>query len=159
MRIITDEDVRIELEQIDVRKPDPTNVGDYYVRFMSMGEYYALMEGNELVNKTKHYRGHRTASFGFCFMPIDRSKDVKNQVRDFHEFLVGVACDEIAVVLRNEACAMTESYGVYADPWGDWDDVQFVTEFCTTQYDRSSMVPVEAFWDFDWHRARQHKDL
>ena len=49
--MITTKDIEQELE-----KEEPTFVGERFIRFMSLEEYYRLIEGQVLVNNARHPR-------------------------------------------------------------------------------------------------------
>ena len=148
MRTITEQDIATELEVF----PPATHTGETFLRFMSDDEFTAYIMGNELVNEHDHSRDCETNSVGFCFLRMgDRWTEwvpstEPERVECALSFLSGVVSDDVALVVRNESAAISEGAGLYADPDScEWDAFIGVNEFCTSSYDRTTMVPVRAY--------------
>lgn len=138
---ITKDDIRIELSEYKSCET-PTHVGELFMRFMSLSEYDKLMKGVELFNERRHASHANSSSEGFCFMSVKSMEEAESTVRYCHEYLSGIVSDDVAVIFRNESAHLMDSWGVYADPYGDYYDLIYVDEFCTKCYDRDSMIPV-----------------
>ena len=137
----------------------PTHVGERFMRYMGAEEYYKLLAGETLVNDVRHCTHARSSSEGFCFLPMDGEdayawSDAEETMLYVPEvaahFISGIVGEFALVEFVNASEHMTEGFGVYADPYGGWDDRIGVTEYSTTEYDRDSMRPVAVtFYPFD----------
>ena len=147
-------------------------MSNYYIRFMSNGEYSKLIMGLELENEREHSRHANSESKGFCFLPVDTVREVYGRpsygtwltwVMHAWDIVGGVASDAVAVVFRDEGANLKESSGIYADLMSDdWNDTMEVREVCTTSYDKYDMVPVfvaDGFRDnwFEYDREWRQK--
>ena len=110
------------------------------VRFMSEEEFTKLMNGEALVNNTKH--AAKTNSVGFCFMPIDDDDDIAHTIQFMYEFLSGIVSDDYVVVFEQKDAELLKGYGVYADPYGSFFDTMTMTEYSITQYNNRILKPI-----------------
>lgn len=124
---------------------NPTHIGERFVRFMSLDEFYSLKIGETLTNNKRHSTHAPSSSVGFCFLPAEG--DGRKDIKRYAEFLVGVVSDEVAVVFKNRHAELTDNWGVYADPEGWGDQSMVVDEVCTERYSKRSMVPIYAYGD------------
>ena len=98
-------------------------------RFMSRKEFYKLINGEKLINKTKH-EGH-TNSVGFCFMG--------GIPEECYEFLSGIVSDEVCVIFETNK-ELKETYRIYADPFGSFFETITRDEYCTTTYNKENFT-------------------
>jgi len=156
--MITERDIAIELEELEAMPNSvPTHVGERFLRFMGANEYYRLLAGEELTNGSSH-KDCKTDSVGFCFLRVGDewwNGMGGNPVHDAYEFLSGIVSDFVAVEFVNANTSLKDSYGVYADPLGDWDDLIAVDEYSAVKYDKYSMVPLKAHM---WVECWKHDD-
>lgn len=97
---------------------------------MSLEEFNLLKSGKMLENHTDHSVGHRTTSRGFCFFDED---DCSPEYA--FEFLRGIVSDEVCVRFEVDKKLLTESWGIYADPFCEnWFDTITMTEWCCESY-------------------------
>lgn len=124
---------------------------DMFFRYMGQNEYEDLMDGKKLVNESRHVGSH-TNSVGFCFFKSRGDLDF-DIVRS--SYAAGIVSEYVCVLFRNEGAQLKKGYGLYAAPYGGFLDSITVTEYSTTEYDKTSMVPIEtkfgpfSEWD-DW---------
>ena len=100
-------------------------------RFMSLEELQKYLNGEELLNTTKH-EAH-TNSVGFCFMNY---KD--NDPEEAIKFLSGIVDDELCAEFETDESNLNKSYGVYADPYGAFFDTMTEDEYCTQKYSKEN---------------------
>lgn len=115
-------------------------MSDMFFRYMGREEYEALMDGRKLVNESRHV-GANTNSAGFCF--FKSRGDLDSDIVRSSSYTAEIVSEYVCVLFRNEGAQLKEGYGLYADPYGDFLDSMTVTEYSTTEYDKTSMVPVE----------------
>lgn len=113
-------------------------------RFMSKKEFDKLINGEELINKTKH-QGN-TNSVGFCFMEDDPEY--------CYEFLSGVVSEDVCVIFETDE-ELNQTYGIYADPCGSFFDTIVKDEYCINKYDKEKFkikkMAIPEFWsDGGW---------
>lgn len=101
------------------------------IRFMSRKELLKYLRGEELVNNKEHTG--RTNSIGFCFLKYKNGDEYYYQ-----QFLSGVVSDEVAVVFNTKK-KLKKSYGIYADPYGNFFDTIEIDEYSTTRYSKEDM--------------------
>lgn len=89
------------------------------IRFMSQGEFDALLSGETLHNTRDHHRysGGRTNSVGFCFFDLSVPPEKRM------EYLTGVV-DMDAVVEIDTNAKLKKGQGIYRDP--DQDETSLV---------------------------------
>lgn len=112
-----------------------------YYRFMSLNEMSKLSAGMDIVGK-RHY-DCRTNSVGVCFLG---EKTVDNNEHEYspiecYEFLSGIVSDEVLVEFES-SLELKTSYGIYADPYGMYEDLISITEYNHTMYNRETMKPL-----------------
>lgn len=95
-------------------------------RFMSIEELKALLGEKTLENNTKH--DAKTNSEGFCFMNI---KDHDPEYA--YQFLSGIVSEDVCVVFETNK-KLKKSYGIYADPYGNFFDTITENEYCIDKY-------------------------
>lgn len=132
------------------------------VRFMSEEEFTKLMNGETLVNNTKHTA--KTNSVGFCFMPIedDEDDDIAHAIQFMYKFLGGIVSDDYVVVFDQIDAELFEGYGVYANPYGSFFDTMIMTEYSITQYNNQILKPIWFKKDvshFDWLEDDEIKEI
>lgn len=110
-------------------------------RFMSKKEFDKLLNGEDLINTTKH-KGY-TKSVGFCFM-----EGVEEDAEYSYEFLSGIVSGEICVLFDTDE-KLNESYGVYADPYGHFFDTITKDEYCIEKYNKETIKPIKYCNNFD----------
>ena len=122
---------------------------DMFFRYMSQKEYEALMEGKKLVSENR-YIGANTNSVGFCFFKSRGDLDFDIARSSYAD---GIVSEYICVLFRNENAQLKKGYGLYAAPYGGFLDSITVTEYSTTEYDKTSMVPVKTKFDpfMEWY--------
>lgn len=124
---------------------------------MSFAEFDKYLNGETLHNDKKHES--RTNSVGFCFGIGGRTKAKER----FEQNMSGVVDTDVCCIFEVDPETMTESYGVYADPYGGFFDTVTETEYCTTQYDKTTArllyfavdVEDEVFY---WHNPNTDDD-
>ena len=110
------------------------------VRFLSLAELRALLEGAILENRTKHHTDHhsRSNSVGFCF--FDDSVPPEKRMH----YLTGVVSMDAVIEIETDM-RLKKCYGWYRDPEKDAGSglpgmmlsdipMQKLTEYCTTKY-------------------------
>ena len=99
-------------------------------RYMSLKEFNLLKSGKTLENHTDYSKSNNTASIGFCFFDID---DTSPEYA--FEFLEGIVSNDVCVRFEVDKKLLTESYGVYADPfYENWTDSITMKEWCCETY-------------------------
>lgn len=124
-------------------------------RFMSDEEFEKYLNGETLHNDTNHRQEKRsTDSIGFCFM------DTEDVAPEFaYEFLSGIVSDDVCVQFEVDESLLTESYGTYADPYGeDFFSTMNVTEYCCNSYNKEDFKMLSyckdfEMFNFDWKAA------
>lgn len=113
-------------------------------RFCSLGEFFAYLRGEVLVNQSRH-RARATTSIGFCFF--------RGNIEDWAHRLNGLVDFDVLLSLDVPRDAVTRSEGVYTD-WSDWTHPRPAAflEFCTTRYCRDTFKLV----DYDLSFAYNH---
>ena len=125
-----------------------------FYRYMSLEELFKLSWGLDIVGKS--YFNARTSSEGICFLGEHTLFDTNGydcendcdivyhndfSALDCYRFLMGIVCPDVLVEFEADKNILEESFGVYADPFGDYYDTIVVTEYCTLMYNRDIMVP------------------
>ena len=110
-------------------------------RFMSKNEFNNLLNGEDLINNTKH-KGF-TKSIGFCFM-----KGEEIEAEYSYQFLSGVVSDEICVLFETNE-KLNKSYGIYANPYGHFFDTITEDEYCIKKYNKQTIKPIKYCDNFD----------
>jgi hypothetical protein len=89
------------------------------IRFMSQGEFDALLAGETLHNTRDHHRysGGRTNSIGFCFFDLSVPPEKRM------EYLSGVV-DMDAVIEIDTNAKLKKGQGIYRDP--DQDEIYLI---------------------------------
>lgn len=110
-------------------------------RYMSLNEFYKLTNGLDLVNNADHSKKSRTVSEGFCFLPenVTFYSDVINAEEIVSpdvafEFMKGIVCDDILVEMEIDQALLTESFGVYADPYSFDGYTILIKEYTLKKY-------------------------
>lgn len=131
-------------------------LGEVFLRFMSLDEWYLLREYRVLTNNTNHSRYCKTGSKGFCFLRIGddwfegaETETETDAVNSAYRFLSGIVSEDVAVVFVNDGAAIRHSVACYADPFGSYYDCIAVDEYYTNEYDRDTMVPVRTYFNND----------
>lgn len=120
-------------------------------RYMSFHEFNLMEAGVTIVGRS--YHDANTDSVGVCFLPeLTYVRDGEAWTADkCLEFMSGIVTNDVLVEFETNE-TMTESWGEYADPYGDYDDTISIMELCIPQYNRSSMIPVRyAMGDTNWY--------
>ena len=105
-------------------------------RFMSFNEFYNILRHRPMVNYTDHSESSKSTSVGFCFMEGDTKEDVDY----FYTFLSGIVDDDVCVEIEvNDITKFRQSYGVYANPCGDFFSTILRNEYCITKWDYDNM--------------------
>lgn len=110
-------------------------------RFMSKKEFNKYLKGEELINKKKH-KGY-TNSEGFCFMDCE-----DYEPEDAYMFLSGIVSTGVCVVFETKK-ELTNSYGIYADPYGALFDSFTSDEYCIEKYSKKDFKLIKYCYDFD----------
>ena len=125
-------------------------------RFMSFREFNLMEAGCDIVGKS-HYKA-RTNSSGVCFLPeVVEAYDYGYTFKPdkYIEFMSGVATTDVLVEFEADEKMFTEAYGVYAFPYGIWDDDMDVKEYNIPQYNREYVKPTRyamcGFSRIDWY--------
>lgn len=115
-------------------------------RYMSSKEFQMLTAGMTISGKK--YHACRTTSTGVCFLAENTTfwSDTLHEEITFspeacYDFLAGIVSSDVLVEFRTE-CEVTESIGVYADPFGCFYDRIVIPEFCVASYSMDTFVPV-----------------
>ena len=118
-------------------------------RFMSMKEFEEYQVGNVLFNDKDHKKSGRTDSIGFCFMNYD--EEIPELA---YEYLSGIVSNDVCAVFEVDKSYLTESYGVYADPYGDFFDTRTKVEYCCQSYSKDNFkllsYAFDVYNDFNW---------
>ena len=104
-------------------------------RFMSMREFDKMNAYCPITGKKSF--AARTKSTGVCFM-----SEEDYQPNYAYAFLKGIVSADIVVEFEVDPSELTESWGIYADPLGDYFDTIEAREYCAPSYDRERFVPV-----------------
>lgn len=114
-------------------------------RYMSNKELQKLMAGIKMYPNVNFHKA-KTDSEGFCFLgektivqygDEDYCFSPENCIR----FLSGIVTNEVLVEFEANVSLVKESWGCYSDPFGDYDDSIFITEYCAKTYDRDNFIP------------------
>ena len=136
-------------------------------RYMSTAEFQKMSAGCPITGH--HFSKMNTSSDGVCFF----GEVVKTYGYDHNyeynpsqawAFLFGIVSADVLVEFdvadTSEVC---ESWGVYADPYGLWDDCIEAVEYCVPSYSRDTFVPTRycvgdgsGIWEFGkiWYEFR-----
>lgn len=117
-------------------------------RFMSKKEFDKLINGEKLINNTKH--DGRTNSEGFCFMEGDPELAF--------DFLSGVVSEDICVVFETEK-ELKETYGIYADPYGSFFETITEDELCTNTYNKDDFKIIKMAIPDIWEEWNWYTDI
>ena len=117
-------------------------------RYMSIEELNKVMAGVEISSDNK-FKNCRTTSEGICFLPeiVKFWSDSINDTVEFSpvdcfRFLNGVVSSNSILVEFETHEELTQSSGVYADPYtDDWDATICIDELCTKSYNRDTFIP------------------
>ncbi len=139
-------------------------------RFMSRSEYDKYQSGAELVNRTRHYKCHRTTSSGFCFFPVPQKGGLTTPSKAIRRisaykpseailFLSGIVSADMVCVFEIEDIKQANlrvTHAKYAVPYewnpdAGWCDTFGTTELCTKKYSKATMrlvyaKPVPEWW-------------
>ena len=123
-------------------------------RFMSEEEFKEYQVGNVLFNDKDHKKnGQRTDSIGFCFMDYD------DQIPELaYEYLSGIVSDDVCAIFEVDKSCLTESSGIYADPYCDYFFATMTkVEYCCQSYGKDNFKLLSYAFDvnngFNWIRT------
>lgn len=118
-------------------------------RYMSFAEFNKMSIGCTMTNDSKH-KGCRTSSVGFCFLAEENKfysygceEEVSLSADACYMFLCGIVSDDVLVEFEvAEGFELGVDYGIYADPYGGWDDPSIcIDEYTTMSYSRDELIP------------------
>lgn len=121
-------------------------------RFMSKNEFDKLIQG-EILKNNKIHQGN-TNSIGFCFMKVE-----DNTPEFAYEFLSGIVSDDVCVVFETNK-KLTKSYGIYANPYGNFFSTITEDEYCIKEYNLKDFKIIKmAIPKYDEEKWKWETDL
>lgn len=120
-----------------------------YYRFMSVEEYNKVINHWDMTSTTEFGANYRTDSVGFCFIREDlsvlSSQGYEITIEKMYSFLMGIVSSSMLVEFEAaDDTLFKQGYGVYADPFGRWEDTIVIDEYSTTFYNDEILKPVRA---------------
>ena len=137
-----------------------------YYRYMSNEEFQKILAGVVLEYTNDAWVNANTTSDGFCFLAEETKFHGEDTQGTFdpltcYWFLSGIVSKDVLVEFEVDASLLTESQGLYADPFGSWGQRIVITEYFCRSYSRSNFKPVRYGTGFDnygdpvWHEIKE----
>lgn len=119
-------------------------------RYMSINEFNKMLAGIDIIGKT--HLNARTVSVGVCFLGENTEGFMPEECI---EFLSGIVDNDVLVEFSvQNAENITESFGIYAKPFCDYDETILVTEYCISKYNRDTFIPTRYAIVECWNHAK-----